>query len=181
MAKEMQNNAGKFTVDVSKIFNGSVSEISLDFALELDDKNVDGLVFENAPRIKSKVFEKASGKGTAESFVALSVEITGEYCGECARCASDVTKSLMVNREYGVARKLVDDSEEYIEASEGILDMEEIARTLFYLELPSRILCKDDCLGLCSVCGTDLNVSICSCKAIKRGNGLEALKKLLDK
>ncbi len=181
MDKGVQNNASKYILDVSKIFNGSVPDISLEFDLVLDEKKVDGLVFDKAPHVKSRAFEKASGKGNAESYVALSIEIAGEYCGECARCAKDITKNLVVSREYGIARRLVDDSEEYIEAPDGVLDMEEIARTLFYLELPTRVLCKEDCLGLCSVCGTDLNVSTCSCKTVKRGNGLEGLKKLLDK
>lgn len=33
--------------------------------------------------------------------------------------------------------------------------------------LPTRVLCKPDCKGLCSVCGKDLNKQKCNCKLIE--------------
>ena len=167
-------------VDVSKIYNGTVSEVNLEFSLELEGGETDDYVFEEAPFVKAKVFEKARGRDESESYVALSLEVTGDYTGICARCANQVSEHLCINAEYGVTRNLNDDSDEYVEASDGLLDVGEIARTLLLLELPQRVLCKDDCKGLCPVCGTDLNLSTCSCKQVKKGGGLEGLKKLLD-
>ena len=167
-------------VDVSKIYNGAVSEINLDFVLDIEEGTTDDYVFENSPRVVAKIFEKARGRDENESYVALNIGVTGKYNCLCGRCAKELTKDLCVNTEFGVTRKLSEDSDEYVEAPEGILDVEELARTLFYLELPQRVLCKDDCKGLCPVCGTDLNLSTCSCKQVKKGNGLEGLKKLLD-
>ena len=170
----------KTVVDVTKIYNGTVSEMVLDFDLDIEEGSTDDYVFENAPKAEAKILEKARGKDDNESYVALSVRVTGSYTCLCARCAKELTKDLCVNAEYGVTRTLGDDSDEYVEAPEGMLDVGEIARTLFYLELPQRVLCKDDCRGLCPVCGTDLNLSTCSCKQVKKGTGLEGLKKLLD-
>ena len=31
-------------------------------------------------------------------------------------------------------------------------------------DFPSKVLCKEDCLGLCQFCGTDLNESVCDCQ-----------------
>ena len=170
----------KTCVDVSKIYNGEVSEIRLSFDLEIEEGSCDEYVFEKAPHVEAKVFEKARGTRGAESYVALEVNIDGEYTCLCARCAKELTNTLCVKTEFGVTRKLTDDCEEYVEAPEGMLDVGEIARTLFYLELPQRVLCKDDCRGLCPVCGTDLNISACSCKMPTSGNRLSGLKKLLD-
>ena len=167
-------------VDVSKIYNGIVGEINLDFCLDIEDGETDDYVFEEMPHVKARIFEKVRGRDENESYVALAIEVTGVYTCLCGRCAKGLTKNLCVNAEYGVTRKLSDDSDEYVEAPEGMLDVGELARTLFYLELPQRVLCKDDCRGLCPVCGTDLNLSTCSCKQVKKGNGLEGLKKLLD-
>lgn len=174
---EIANNT---VVDVTKIYNGIVGEINLDFFLDIEEGTTDDYVFEEAPHVTARIFEKARGRDENESYVALSVEVTGVYSCLCARCAKKLTKKLCVSAEYGITRKLSEDSDEYVEAPDGLLDVGELARTLFYLELPQRVLCKDECKGLCPVCGTDLNLSTCSCKQIKRGGGLEGLKKLLD-
>ena len=166
-------------VDVTKIYNGTVSEINLDFALELDEDTGD-YVFSEAPRVVARVCEKARGRNESESYVALEIKVEGRYTALCGRCTKELEKDLCVSAEYGVTRSLSGDQDEYVEAPEGLLDVGEIARTLFYLELPQRVLCKDDCKGLCPVCGTDLNLSTCSCKQVKKGKGLEGLKKLLD-
>ena len=167
-------------VDVTKIYNGVVNEINLDFDLCIEEGTTDDYVFENAPKVSARIFEKARGRDENESYVALSIKVIGTYSCVCGRCAKELTKDLCVSAEFGVTRKLSEDSDEYVEAPEGMLDVEELSRTLFYLELPQRVLCKDDCRGLCPVCGTDLNLSTCSCKQVKKGNGLEGLKKLLD-
>ncbi len=44
------------------------------------------------------------------------------------------------------------------------IDMDEIIREQFYLSLPVRSLCKEDCLGLCPICGGNLNKGECRCK-----------------
>ncbi|MBQ7399108.1 MAG: DUF177 domain-containing protein [Clostridia bacterium] len=167
-------------VDVTKIYNGIVGEINLDFNLDIEDGTTGDYVFEEAPHVKAKIFEKARGRNENESYVALSIEVTGDYTCLCARCAKEVANHLCVSAEYGITRRLSEDSDEYVEAPDGLLDVGELARMLFYLELPQRVLCKEECKGLCPVCGTDLNLSTCSCKQVKKGNGLEDLKKLLD-
>jgi uncharacterized protein len=46
------------------------------------------------------------------------------------------------------------------------------------LEIPMRALCRDDCRGLCPMCGTDRNVSSCSCRppTDDRWTALKALR-----
>ncbi len=178
--KSHGENKKSAVVDVTKIYNSIVGEINLDFELDIEDGVVDDYVFEKAPHVVAKIFEKARGRDENESYVALNICVTGDYTCLCARCAKEVSKHLCVSAEYGITRNLSEDSDEYVEAPEGLLDVGELARTLFYLELPQRVLCKDDCRGLCPVCGADLNLSTCSCKQVKRGKGLEGLKKLLD-
>ncbi len=168
-------------VDVSKIYNGSVSEIVLDFPIV--GVREDSLEFDFAadPVVHARVYEKARGRAGAESYVALDLKIEGEYTCCCARCTKELTKTFCIDTTYGITRDEDNDSEEYVIAPDGVLDAEEAARTLFYLSLPQRVLCKQDCRGLCPMCGTDLNVSACSCTMPQRGNRLTDLKKLLDK
>ena len=43
----------------------------------------------------------------------------------------------------------------YVEA--GVLDVRAWARDALALALPTQILCRPDCAGLCAICGADLN------------------------
>ena len=43
------------------------------------------------------------------------------------------------------------------------LDLAPMARELVLLELPDAPLCRDDCAGICAVCGRDRNVEPCDC------------------
>ena len=43
------------------------------------------------------------------------------------------------------------------------IDLQQLMREQFYLSLPMKPLCRDDCQGLCPVCGTDRNRNSCGC------------------
>lgn len=49
------------------------------------------------------------------------------------------------------------------------LDLADIAREQIFLLLPMKGLCREDCLGLCPQCGTDLNKHVCTCH-IEKGH-----------
>ncbi len=44
-----------------------------------------------------------------------------------------------------------------------ILDLSEILRQSILLALPLTPLCKDDCQGLCPICGVNHNIETCTC------------------
>ena len=44
------------------------------------------------------------------------------------------------------------------------IDLGQLMREQFYLSVPMKPLCQDDCRGLCPVCGTNLNRGTCDCK-----------------
>ncbi|MBQ3561654.1 MAG: DUF177 domain-containing protein, partial [Oscillospiraceae bacterium] len=48
------------------------------------------------------------------------------------------------------------------------------------LEVPFQLLCREDCKGLCPVCGSDLNEKTCNCNQKQIDPRLEKLKMLLD-
>src|SRR4030095_825858 len=57
------------------------------------------------------------------------------------------------------------------------IDVDEIVREQILLALPDRALCNDDCKGICSNCGTDLNSGNCNCESSEIDPRWEALKK----
>jgi uncharacterized protein len=43
------------------------------------------------------------------------------------------------------------------------LDIDEIVKEQILLAVPSHMLCRDDCKGICPECGSDRNTGECSC------------------
>jgi uncharacterized protein len=46
---------------------------------------------------------------------------------------------------------------------DGMVDLAVFIRAAVILELPLILLCREDCAGLCPVCGVNLNENPCSC------------------
>ncbi len=121
------------------------------------------------------------------------VLVTGGLAGErqdiCSRCLRDV--SLPVEIEIGdeyvatvdaqTDAKLAPPEEpEALRIDETqTLDLQEAVRQAWTAALPLRSLCRQECKGLCSRCGQDLNESDCACppEADDRWSGLQALAK----
>jgi uncharacterized protein len=45
------------------------------------------------------------------------------------------------------------------------IDVDEIVREQILLSVPDRVLCDENCRGICSICGTNLNIRSCDCKS----------------
>lgn len=58
------------------------------------------------------------------------------------------------------------------------IDLGQLMREQFYLALPMKPLCREECAGLCPMCGTNLNRGTCTCKREWEDPRLAALKKL---
>lgn len=74
---------------------------------------------------------------------------------ECSRC-SETTQKLMKTKKLCLL---------YENCSEQEVDITEDIREELLLEIPQKILCSEDCKGLCSSCGGDLNKDECKCNA----------------
>ena len=61
------------------------------------------------------------------------------------------------------------------------IDLEHLMREQFYLALPMKPLCSDDCKGLCAMCGTNLNRGTCDCKRDFADPRFDALRELRSK
>ena len=83
-----------------------------------------------------------------------TVTVTGE-CGRCLEPTEDFLE-LDVQELYLYPGAEPDDDE--ASRLEGeLLDLEPLVRDEVVLELPFIPLCRDDCAGLCQVCGANLN------------------------
>ena len=58
------------------------------------------------------------------------------------------------------------------------IDVDELVREQVLLALPARALCREECHGLCPVCGADRNIESCDCEAKEADPRWAALKDL---
>ena len=61
------------------------------------------------------------------------------------------------------------------------IDLTELLREQFYLALPMKPLCTEDCKGICPQCGTNRNTADCDCNPQWEDPRLAGLKTLLEK
>ena len=52
----------------------------------------------------------------------------------------------------------------YLVAQHDSIDMNETAISDLLLMLPTKMLCREDCKGLCDICGCNLNETTCDCR-----------------
>ncbi|MGI6404156.1 MAG: YceD family protein [Oscillospiraceae bacterium] len=112
------------------------------------------------------------------------VELKAEYTlhTTCARCLQPVIRQKAADFSYVVVEQLEQDSpENWVEASGGMLDIAALVGEELFLALDASSLCREDCKGLCPVCGADRNQTDCGCNAKKAVDPrFAALSKLLD-
>ena len=147
-------------IDLTNLFNGSKEAVSVDYTLNLGD-----LVYgtykpvQKDVKINGSVYEKAD-------VVYLDINISFEFNGVCDRCAEEITKNFSFRLNKILVPSMAGDAEfdDYIVVESGVLDLDELVEEEVQLFLPSKMLCSDDCKGLCAKCGKNLNLGKCDCK-----------------
>ena len=84
----------------------------------------------------------------------------------CDRCAKPFEREKAVEYDTLLAFELANgESDDIVLLNEdGELELDELMREVFLLEMDTKNLCSQDCKGLCPGCGVDLNVEPCRCK-----------------
>jgi uncharacterized protein len=101
----------------------------------------------------------------AAGALTFEAALEATFLCECARCLRefewaprrDITVHLTADEEAG------DDPEMFYMAGDR-LDVDEVVVTSLITDAEQRLLCREDCRGLCEKCGSDLNAGGCACK-----------------
>ncbi len=144
-------------LDIKRILNVPGSKTDLDFCVSqerLDE--VKHVMFASPVKVLGAI-ENHAGLVTMDMDITFSLHVT------CDRCLKETVQDFAYHEEHTVVRRVQSEEEEenYIIAEAESIDPEEIALTDLLLELPSKMLCREDCKGLCPVCGCDRNETDC--------------------
>jgi len=128
---------------------------------------------------------KDKEKFRLEGRVRTELELPCSRCLEPFRLPVDAAFDLRFLPATAMAteqeRELQDEDVETSYYRNDQIDLNELMREQFYLALPMKPLCGEDCKGLCPQCGTNLNTGTCDCHAEWVDPRLAVLKDLKTK
>lgn len=145
-------------LDVKKIINAPGERIEFRFEMDLSDVDFGGRYPAQKPVVVTGDVRNVAGM--------LLLTFTAETIlhAVCDRCLKEFEREKTVHYETMVATVLEDeDNDDILLAKDGIIDLDELARTTFILEMDAKTLCSEDCKGICPNCGVNLNQGNCTC------------------
>lgn len=164
-------------INVAQIKRRLVGEKVL--AYDLDPRELD--ISPEELRVLGKV--RLEGSLTnAGDVLLLQADLSAEVRRSCDRCLKEfvaVTEARVVEKFYPAGAENVEDGALVYDSD--VLDITEPLREGLLLAEPMRALCKEDCMGLCSACGRDLNEGDCGCDRVSLDPRLAALKQFYEK
>lgn len=160
-------------IELEPVFNNEGLSLPVEYTLDFSPDEAQ--VLSGARVIVSGRVHNSAG------VVSVEVTATVDIHTVCDRCAKPVDIALSVPVNHVLVTKLNDEeNDELILIESYRFNMDELVREDIYLALPSKFLCSQDCRGICSGCGKNLNTESCSCEKSVDPR-LEVLKQLLDK
>jgi uncharacterized protein len=104
--------------------------------------------------------------GTGKLHITFNTNVT--IGGSCDRCLTDVSFQVPVSVDETVEvseGQVVNDTDigPYSFVDEEDIDVDELILNEILVNFPAKILCQDDCKGICPVCGKNRNLEPCQC------------------
>lgn len=153
-------------INIAKIRNNVGSKETFAFEVGNDELDLSAWKAKDKIAVSGVVYNK-------EGYLLLEGEITGVLVSQCARCLEEVTNELKINFSekllYVADQSRFSDwefgeiEEEYTIYDGDSFDFTDLLVENISSELPSKVLCREDCAGLCPHCGHNLNEGQCDC------------------
>lgn len=162
-------------LDLRNIIHAPGASVPFQFQMDLSDLEFYGArPFTQPVQVEGKVINRGGAlnlQGSATAMMSLT----------CDRCCKPFTREKRVPLDSLLATELEheDSEDDMILLEDGAVDLDEVASTAIVLSMDMKNLCSEDCKGLCSRCGADLNYGPCGCRPDVDPR-LAALAQLLD-
>lgn len=113
----------------------------------------------------------------------VKLNIKADLIEQCDKCLEEFGAKFNESGEqiYQVGRnEFEDDDIEVLPDNTKEIDLSKLINEVFLINRPIQKTCKEDCCGLCTVCGKNLNKSTCNCKIDGIDPRFEKLKSLIN-
>jgi len=162
---------------LSKIIDSPGASVPFSTSVDLSD-----LCYGVSYPVSEPVLAEGIVRNTAGVMV-MTGSIRTTIHATCDRCANPFDREIDLPINVVLVTELANEEneDEWVFPLEGdSADLDDIVRTVFVLNLDSKLLCNEDCRGLCHRCGKNLNDGPCNCQK-ELDPRFAALKQLLEK
>ncbi len=166
-------------LNMGPILRGEINR--MDIAYELTPEPVFDVTFPENARVEGYLTDDAG-------YMQLHLTATLPYRGQCARCLSPVQGVFTLEFDRTVAaegtiteEQLDEMVDSYVMIRDGRLDVDEPLREELLICFPMRLLCDEECPGLCPKCGKPKKDGECGCSTREVDPRLAVLQNWLDK
>jgi uncharacterized protein len=142
------------SLDVRRLGLRPGEELTDEHEIEIAPLELGGQRYVVAPaRIPARLTVNRAANGTV-----FHLRFVAELHGPCYRCLEDAALVKPIDaREYQAEDPQGEEELASVYVTDDRLDVGAWARDSIVLDLPDKILCREDCAGLCPVCGKNLN------------------------
>ena len=167
----------RMIVDIKNLLSGGEREKTFAFDYKVPD---DSVFFSSFPGVDIKPVSVSGRICNMSGYVEVSGDVAAEYSTVCARCAEPIN-GVFRTEFVRTASEERDEDDEYLLISDDCVDLSVPVIEQLLADFPSKLLCRDDCRGLCPKCGKNLNDGDCGCSRTEADPRLEALRRLIKK
>lgn len=101
--------------------------------------------------------------------LVINLDIDYEYRKPCDRCLKEVINTDYVEYSGKLMNRVDEDAEFDLDSDIVLMEQNKInicdlVNELVILSIPMKNLCEEECLGICPICGKDLNKEKCDCE-----------------
>ena len=166
-------------LNMGPILRGEINR--MDIAYELTPEPVFDVTFPENAHVEGYLTDDAG-------YMQLHLTATLPYRGQCARCLTPVEGVFTLEFDRTVAaegtiteEQLDEMVDSYVMIRDGRLDVDEPLREELLICFPMRLLCDEECPGLCPTCGKPKKDGACGCTNREIDPRLAVLQNWLDK
>ncbi len=146
-------------LNVNKLLHTPGMSLEESFTMDLSDLTFGASAPVSEPvNVEVRVRNKAG---------VVELDLTAHTLLHCVshRCMEAFSEQKIVQYSCVLAEeRQSDDDEDIVLLDHDEVDLGDLARTAFILDMDTVFLCEPDCAGLCSGCGVNLNYEACRCK-----------------
>ena len=161
-------------LDISKIFGQKGEALPFEFSEVFDDLKEIGVsepvkVSGSAVKVEGGIAVKGTGSFSAET-----------PCDRCLKPVNmdftfDFDEIFLHNREKSGGEK-----ESFIINGRDNIDLDALVKESVVSVIPMKVVCSDDCKGICPTCGKNLNFEVCECDNSYINPKFESLRSLFN-
>ncbi len=168
-------------IDISDVISCENKEITKEVQIELKSfvSRLGEFPITKAAPIELKIANRENKQLLVTGDVDLSVSIP------CSRCLKEVPTDIRfsIDKELKLENSILNDEEmEDADYLIGLhLDIDKLVYGEILVNWPMKVLCKEDCKGICKVCGHNLNEGDCGCQRTELDPRMAAIQDVFNK